>query len=317
MGSPLLLNSLFDCQIRHSICACASPELESLYLERVVAFRVTIIHIPSFAGLLLLGRLYDGGRFEEPMSFVSQGRSVVRPTHIRVARTRHPIRIGVRKYAWSEAPESQNARSNSASSFAPFVSKKIHQSPLNKWTGEREKAVYVLTLQTNSEHHDRMTELRNKYFPKELNKMDAHLTLFHALPGSKLESSIIPHLEVVASEIQPFSICASFPSRLKKGVAICLPVSGGGTEVQSLHFRLQQPWKDQCVLSRQDEGALRPHYTIMNKVQGQKEVERAFEELKGTFEPEWGVAEGLGLWEYERGGTWKWVRGFGFGNGEG
>ncbi|KAH9810903.1 2'-5' RNA ligase superfamily [Teratosphaeria destructans] len=60
------------------------------------------------------------------------------------------------------------------------------------WTASEEDEVYVLTLQTNKPHHHRMTQLRDKYFPETINKLEAHLTLFHALPGSKLESSHHP-----------------------------------------------------------------------------------------------------------------------------
>jgi hypothetical protein len=55
-----------------------------------------------------------------------------------------------------------------------------------------EEKVYVLTLLTGKAHHTRMTDVRTKYFPENLNKLDAHLTLFHALPASKLESLVIP-----------------------------------------------------------------------------------------------------------------------------
>jgi len=76
-------------------------------------------------------------------------------------------------------------------------------------TGQDDEEKYILTLLTSHDLHKRMvsylpydarvctvwstyayylwllqTEIRSKYFPKKLNKLAAHLTLFHALPGS-------------------------------------------------------------------------------------------------------------------------------------
>ena len=133
-------------------------------------------------------------------------------------------------------------------------------------TGAVEGSIYVLTLLTNHAHHDRITALRIKYFPKHLNKLDTHLTLFHALPGSKLESSILPLLEDVAARTSRFRIRADLPFRMKKGFAVGIAEGEGGVHGKRLHVVIQEPWKKEGWLSTQDTGGCRLHYTLMNKV---------------------------------------------------
>ncbi|EME45228.1 hypothetical protein DOTSEDRAFT_71066 [Dothistroma septosporum NZE10] len=156
-----------------------------------------------------------------------------------------------------------------------------------------------------------MTSLRNQYFPKRINKLAAHLTLFHALPESKLTGSIIPLIKTVASSIAPFKLRADEPFRMKKGFAISVSTQIGGRQAKQIHQQLQQPWKDEGFLSVQDAGGCRLHYTLMNKVDGETEVAKAFVDVVERWKGDEGVAEGLGLWKYER-GFWRWERKFEF-----
>jgi hypothetical protein len=164
-----------------------------------------------------------------------------------------------------------------------------------------------------------MTALRNKYFPPKLNRTEAHLTLFHALPESKLQSHIIPTIESVAARRRPFSITASSVAKLgRKGVGIFIPDGVGGREAKAVHKELQGPWKREGFLSQQDESPLRLHYTAMNKVDDEQEVQSVLEELRARFRNDGGdegTVGGLGLWLYER-GYWRWVKGWQF-EGEG
>lgn len=178
-------------------------------------------------------------------------------------------------------------------------------------TESEHEAVYVLTLLTDTSHHDRMTALRSRYFPKHINKLAAHLTLFHALPGSKLESSIIPVIQAVAKQTAPFKVHAAKPFRLKRGVAISVAKQQGGQQAQAVHRALQQPWVKEGFLSEQDAGGCRVHYTIMNKVDDEGEVRKAVEEVQADWKGDYGMADGLGLWRYDR-GWWRWERRFDF-----
>jgi hypothetical protein len=157
-----------------------------------------------------------------------------------------------------------------------------------------------------------MTALRKKYFPPKLNKLGAHLTLFHALPESKLESTIIPTIKRVAAEWQPFSVNAAKPFRMKKGIAISVPKNQGGDLAQKVHGALSGAWEGEGWLSEQDAGGMRAHYTIMNKVDDEGEVADAMEEVSGSWKGDRGTVVGLGLWRYEK-GYWKWVEAFEFG----
>lgn len=63
-------------------------------------------------------------------------------------------------------------------------------------------------------------------------------------------------------------------------------------------------------MSKQDRGAFKTHYTIMNKVDDEELVEKCLEEVKDKFEGSEGVVEGLdlrmcakGYWKFEK--TWR------------
>ena len=171
-------------------------------------------------------------------------------------------------------------------------------------TSSPERRTYILTLLTNPSHHKTLTALRTQYFPPKLNKLDAHLTLFHALPGSKLDSEIIPTLEEISQSHHQFKVHANRAFRLKKGIAISVPSHAGGAKASGIHDELQRRWAEGGWLSEQDSRkGLRVHYTIMNKVDDEEEIERGMEVMRG-WEGSWGVVEALGLWEYERGGRW-------------
>ena len=179
-------------------------------------------------------------------------------------------------------------------------------------TGVEDEDVYVLTFLTGKAHHQRMTKLRKKYFPKRINKLAAHLTLFHALPGSKLDSDIIPAVQSVAGSTEPFSITASEPFRLNKhGIAISVLPQDRPKQIRE---ELQTPWKDSGFLSQQDAGRSSrsfPHYTVMNKVDDEAEVQNALDELRRDFKPDRDAVVGLALYRYDK-GYWKWFRNFDF-----
>ncbi|KAM0716329.1 hypothetical protein Q7P37_007774 [Cladosporium fusiforme] len=178
-------------------------------------------------------------------------------------------------------------------------------------TTNSQETVYVLTLLTDTTHQNRMTALRKRYFPPKLNKLGAHLTLFHALPESKLQETIIPTLQSVAANTQPFKVHAAKPFRMKKGIAISVPKGQGGQRAQEVHQALLGSWKDGGWLSEQDRGGMRVHYTIMNKVDEEEIVQKAMSEVEAEWKGDWGDVVGLGLWRYER-GFWKWSEGFYF-----
>lgn len=148
---------------------------------------------------------------------------------------------------------------------------------------------HVLTLHTDKAHHASMTKLRNTYFPPKLNKLDAHITLFHALPGEKLDTELIPAIKGIVSGTKSYRIRATGPFRLKAGVGISVADDieyankgkNGRNMTRIIHAELRKKWGN--WLSDQDSRPVRAHYTVMNKVNNDQVVEKALEELEKSF----------------------------------
>ncbi|KAI1760773.1 hypothetical protein GGR53DRAFT_508471 [Hypoxylon sp. FL1150] len=167
---------------------------------------------------------------------------------------------------------------------------------------EAEETYYVLSLQTDPKHHQTMCALRERYFPPALLRVAAHISLFRALPESALPS-LRTDIAAVAGRTTTFGIRAVGPPiRMGRGG---VGVSVVGLEpAEGIVKELQQKWHD--VLSRQDHGAFRGHYTLMNKVDDPEKVEKCFEEVRQELEPHGvpGTALGLSLWRYDK-GWWR------------
>ncbi|ERF76403.1 hypothetical protein EPUS_06961 [Endocarpon pusillum Z07020] len=165
---------------------------------------------------------------------------------------------------------------------------------------------YILSLKTDQAHHAALTALRDRYFPRHLNKLSAHIALFRALPGSKLEE-ISHDIASLSQKQQTFPIKTSSPFRLKHGVGI--GVSSGAMESKIIFEDLRSKWE--AFLSKQDNGGFRAHYTIMNKVEDEEEIGRCLEEVKCSFGTSDGIVEGLILWRYEK-GYWGFLKAWDF-----
>ncbi|KAI1753995.1 hypothetical protein F4782DRAFT_494678 [Xylaria castorea] len=166
---------------------------------------------------------------------------------------------------------------------------------------EEEEDVYVLTLKTDPVHQKRMSGLRTRYFPPHLLKVDAHVTLFHALPES-LKSVITSDLSSLCAKISPFDIRAAKPFRMGRGVGVHV---SGLAPVEKLCAELQTRWCEHLTL--QDSRKFRGHYTLMNKVDDREVIDRCLAELESDFTGCGGLATGLDLWRYDR-GWWRHER---------
>lgn len=149
---------------------------------------------------------------------------------------------------------------------------------------------YVLTLHTDKAHHVSMTKLRAVYFPPKLNKLDAHITLFHALPEEKLDTEILPAIKDIVSTTKPYRIRATGPFRLRSGVGISIADDieyankgkNGRNMTRIIHAELRKKWGS--WLSDQDSRPVKAHYTVMNKVNDDQVVEKALQELEASFQ---------------------------------
>jgi 2'-5' RNA ligase len=161
----------------------------------------------------------------------------------------------------------------------------------------------VLTLKLDESSFDYLDRLRQQYFPPQRNFLKAHLTLFHALPGSQ-KASIGKTLQEFCSSISLLHLLFSQLRYLGQGVAIEVDCP----QLKQLRLRLQETWK--MWLSPQDRQGYRPHVTIQNKVMSD-EARQLYEQLESEWQPFNGYGEGLLLWHYQ-GGPWNLVNEFPF-----
>ncbi|WP_246064011.1 2'-5' RNA ligase family protein [Blastococcus colisei] len=139
--------------------------------------------------------------------------------------------------------------------------------------------------------------LRTEHFPPERNHLAAHVTLFHALPGERLEE--VSADIGAAAERSPFDVRVTGVRFLGRGVAYALDAP----ELTVLRDRLAATWGP--WLTRQDQQRHSPHVTVQNKVD--PAVARAlYDRLSADFVPYAVRARGLGLWRY-LGGPWALV----------
>ncbi len=156
-------------------------------------------------------------------------------------------------------------------------------------------APLILTLKLDPASFARFDGLRRAHFPPALNHIPAHLTLFHKLPGKRLDE-VVGHLttSVPAGLLQLRAIGLR---KLGRGTAFEI----AGAELKSFRGRLAQAWAD--VLSPQDAQGFRPHVTVQNKVE--PIVARAlYEQLGDGFQPFDLQGVGVLVWRY-LGGPWR------------
>lgn len=185
---------------------------------------------------------------------------------------------------------------------------------------QEQQPVYVLTLTTSPSLTDPLTALRRSHFPRHLDRHPAHLTLFHALPGSEMDL-ITSALGELCTTQKPLRLATGGVFRMRRGVGINVADAsrdgggGGGSQAaRRLHRELQRRWWD--MLSAQDRRPWRPHWTVQNKAADDGAVDAALEDVRTGFRGAEGLATGCALWRYEKGGRWAFERGFDFDGGK-
>ena len=157
-------------------------------------------------------------------------------------------------------------------------------------------APLVLTLALEPAAQAAFEQLRRQYFPARLNRIPAHITLFHALPGEEA-AAIRATLANAVVDLPRFELDVSDVKKLGRGVAYALisPV------LERLHADLRREWLP--WLSRQDQQPYRPHIVVQNKVDPQQALQ-TYDALARTFRPYKVQADSLLLWRY-LGGPWE------------
>lgn len=126
--------------------------------------------------------------------------------------------------------------------------------------------------------------------------MPAHVSLFHALPGSEL-GDVLGRLRRELAARAPPEIAVTGLRSLGRGVAYVLASQG----LAALHADLAEAWWP--LLSAQDRQPLRPHVTVQNKTT--PEVARAtLAALQAGFAPWTFLCPGVDVWRY-LGGPWE------------
>lgn len=164
-------------------------------------------------------------------------------------------------------------------------------------------APLILTAELPPDLHRWATRLRDAHFPPERNHLEAHVTLFHALPP-QIEDEARDLLARLAGEVAPV------PARLEGVMSL-----GGGTALRlasaaMLDLRAHVAEHFRGMLTAQDSHPPRLHVTIQNKVT--PAAAKALQaELAGMVAPRDFAFPGLALFRY-RGGPWEAVRRFAF-----
>jgi len=155
----------------------------------------------------------------------------------------------------------------------------------------------IVTLQMDARSAARFTALRRAHFPAERNWLDAHITLFHALPGAYADD-ILGDIAQAADRQEAFALQVERVYFLGAGVAYAM----SSPEGMALREDLARCWPS--LLGRQDRHWRGPlHVTVQNKVRPE-EARRLHAALERDFVPGAIDAVGLQVWEY-LGGPWR------------
>ena len=160
---------------------------------------------------------------------------------------------------------------------------------------EEHDAPLVVTLLLDPQASARFDALRRAHFPPERNHLQAHVTLFHALPGAQL-ARVRNDLAQVAQR-PPFPVTVARVRSLGRGVAYDLRDAG----LDAVRAELARRWA--AELTPQDARPHRAHVTVQNKVDPHT-ARALLAELQTGFAPYAVTAVGLALWRY-LGGPWE------------
>ena len=153
----------------------------------------------------------------------------------------------------------------------------------------------IVTVLLDEGAFDWFEAFRQKHYPPGRNRVPAHLTLFHALPGER-EDEIANILSQACRRSLPIRLQVRGPWSLGRGVAYRISSEALDAFRDDLASSFH-PW-----LTAQDRAPFRPHITVQNKAEP-LDARRLLEQLQLEFEPLEIWAEGLLVWRYV-GGPW-------------
>lgn len=137
--------------------------------------------------------------------------------------------------------------------------------------------------------------VRRAHFPPERNVLDAHITLFHHLPGA-YEVEAVARVKALVAEFASPEARLSEVMSLGRGVAYRIHSPGLLTIREMMADGLHG------LLTAQDQGRPRLHITVQNKVEPAA-AKALFQQLTANFQPRPLMITGLALHRY-LGGPW-------------
>lgn len=171
-------------------------------------------------------------------------------------------------------------------------------------SADAEFAPLIMTAVFDVQSFTLLDGLRRRYFPPALNRVPAHATLFHHLPGTDLRA-VLERMRDDCAATAPLPFSMTEARFLGRGVALAIDCPG----LVTLRGRLASAWRDD--LTAQDRQGYRPHATVQNKVSAE-EARATLVQVEASL-PILGRIEGLALWHY-RGGPWEEAGRFVFGD---
>ena len=156
-------------------------------------------------------------------------------------------------------------------------------------------APLILALKLDDASFARLDGLRRAHFPAAINRLSAHLTLFHHLPGDRAEE-VRTALAAVADRPPP---PLGFPGVRSLGRGVAAEVASP----ELVRVRAELASRFRAHLTPQDAQGFRPHVTVQNKVDP-ADARALKAELEAGWAPWSGRGEALALHRY-LGGPWE------------
>lgn len=148
----------------------------------------------------------------------------------------------------------------------------------------------ILTARPEAATLARFEALRRAHYPVELNRVPAHVSLFHQLPGSEL-SAVADRLRLTAREHAAPLVEVTGLRSLGRGVAYKLRSPG----LDALHADLAEAWEP--LLIPQDRHRFAGHVTLQNKVTPDA-ARTTLAALTAGFVPWTFRVAGIDVWRY-------------------
>ncbi len=201
------------------------------------------------------------------------------------------VRIGLTAISYVVVPMQRRFAARPLKCYGWFPSRFVRYVSIGPMTPKiAPYPTFVVTARLDSASFLWLEGLRKANFPRELNFLSAHLTIFHKLTADQIE-----RLSRRPMPGAPLRLDFSGPRLLGQGVAIDV------TSPALADFRSDAA-RQMGELSRQDAAGWRPHVTIQNKTTPEI-AHKLYEDLSSSRTRRQGEALGLQIWQY-LGGPW-------------